>query len=236
MKRTVTDCGSRCSSQFICQQPNAVLGQVRRDPGTEEPESPAAASLVEERLDPVTVEAERSVIATSIVESAFIPTSLEFVVESSIVVVSTGLAELDEARLFTKSDVGIRRSESTTKSECAQAHCAGNHGPGCDFLETHDSNSFVLLSGPTKDCGTFSSISVQVRCVDLIASRDVQGFFSAAQGLPISITAPRKSSMDRRKTCVMEKSWRSRGDNDCGLRRIPWTIRHVHDCLHISGR
>jgi hypothetical protein len=132
----------------------------------------------------VTAEAERSVIATSIIESALIPTSLESVVESLIVVVSTGLAELEEARLFTKSVVGICRSESTTKAECAQAHCAGNHGPGCDFLETHNANSFVLLSGPTKDCGKSSSISVQVRCVDLIgvpcgliASRDVQGTF-----------------------------------------------------------
>jgi hypothetical protein len=183
-----------------------------RDPGTEEPEPPATASLIEERFDPVTAEAERSVIATSIVESALIPTSLESVVESLIVVVSTGLAELEEARLFTKSVVGICRSESTTKSECAQAHCAGNHGPGCDFLETHGSNSFVLSSGPTKDCGTRSSISVQVRCVDLIASRDVQGFFSATQRLPI--TPLHKSSMDGRKTCVMEKSWRSRGDNE----------------------
>jgi hypothetical protein len=116
----------------------------------------------------VTAEAERSVIATSIVESALIPPSLESVVESSIVVVSTGLAELEQARLFTQSDVGIRRSESTTKSECAQAHCAGNHRPRGDLLETHDWNSFVLFSGPTKDCTTCSSISVQVRCVDLI--------------------------------------------------------------------
>jgi hypothetical protein len=130
-----------------------------RDPGIEEPEPPATASLIEERFDPVTAEAERSVIATSIVESALIPTSRESVVESLIVVVSTGLAELEEARLFTKSGAGIRRSESTTKAECAQAHCAGNHGPGCDFLKTHNSNSFVLLSGPTKDCGTCSSIS-----------------------------------------------------------------------------
>jgi hypothetical protein len=148
-----------------------------RDPGTEEPEPPATASLIEERFDPVTAEAERSVIATPIVESPLIPTSLESVVESSVVVVPTGLAELEEARLFTKSVVGIRRSQSTTKSECAQAHCAGNHGPGGDFLKTHDSNSFVLLSGPTEDCGTCSSISVQVRCVDLIASRDAQGTF-----------------------------------------------------------
>jgi hypothetical protein len=147
-----------------------------RDPGTEEPEPPATASLIEERFDPVTAEAERSVIATPIVESALIPTSLESVVESSIVVVPAGLAELDEARLFTKSVVGIRRSEST-KSECAQAHCAGNNGPGGDFLKTHDSNSFLLLTGPTEDCGTRSSISVQVRCVDLIASRDAQGTF-----------------------------------------------------------
>jgi hypothetical protein len=132
----------------------------------------------------VTAEAERSVIATPIVESALVPTSLESVVESLIVVVSTGLAELEEARLFTQSDVGICRSESTTKAECAQAHCAGNHGPSGDFLETHDSNSFVLLSGPTKNCGKCSSISVQVRCVDLIgvpcgliASRVVQRTF-----------------------------------------------------------
>jgi hypothetical protein len=193
----------------------------------------------------VTAEAERSVIATPIVESALIPTSLESVVESLIVVVSTGLAELEEARLFTQSDVGIRRSESTTKAECAQAHCAGNHGPSGDFLETHDSNSFVLLSGPTKNCRTCSSISVQVRCVDLIASRDVQGFFSVTQGLPI--TALHESSMDGRKTCGMETSWRSRGDcevclrsragTDCGLRRLPWTIRHGPvACPSIPGR
>jgi hypothetical protein len=118
--------------------------------------------LIEERFDPVTAEAERSVIATSIVESALIPTSLESVVESSIVVVSAGVAEMEEARLFMKSVVGICRSESTTKTECAQAHCAGDHGAGCDLLETHDSNSFVLLSGPTKDCGSCSSISVGV--------------------------------------------------------------------------
>src|SRR4051794_41022497 len=41
-----------------------------RDPGTEEPEPPATASLIEERFDPVTAEAERSVIATPVVESA----------------------------------------------------------------------------------------------------------------------------------------------------------------------
>jgi hypothetical protein len=133
-----------------------------RDPGTEEPEPPATASLIEERIDPVTAEAERSVIATSIVESALIPTSLESVVESWIVVVSTGVAELEEAWLFTKSVVGICRSESTTKAECAQAHCAGNHCPGCDFLKTHDSNSFVLLSGPPRTAETCSSISVGV--------------------------------------------------------------------------
>jgi hypothetical protein len=61
-----------------------------RDPGTEEPESPATASLIEERFDAVTAEAERSVITPSIVESALIPTSLESVVESSVVVMSAG--------------------------------------------------------------------------------------------------------------------------------------------------